>query len=363
MRLPPPARRTGIEARKAVPSVLLVFAAALLGLIALVTSAHQAAAQPADPTLHVSADTVEVGERFIVAISVPHEPAQAVQFPRPTDASAAFGDLEVIDRGDVHEYPFAEEPGLQVDSVTYEVTTFALDQADIPPLPVRLLTEDDTTTATTEGQTISVRSAIAEEDEGLRDPASIAEFPRSPWLWVGGVLAALAILGLLYYQWQRREPRNTTGDDDSDVSPYEAATEQLDRLADAPLHTPESVQSFYADLADALRTYLARRGDLPALERTTSELMRELDASPLSRATKERLRTLLQKADLVKFADARPAASDCRESLETARALLDQIASEVQAAEEDARESGKNGQNEHGPAASSEPGAARSQES
>ena len=322
----PPSRLSSDAGRLGAGALLALWGTVALILLHL-TALPAATAQTPEPRLHVTADTVQIGERFTVALAVPHEPAKAVQFPGLDDADAPFGDLDVLDRSDVYASAHASAPGLQVDSVAYEVTTFALDTAEIPPVPVRLITEDDTTTVTADVHTVVVQSVVAEDDDALRDLAGLAEFPRPLWSWLAAALAAAALVGLLYYGWKRRQQKPLNGTaPPSAPPPYDEARDRLDRLADALPASPHDVQAFYADLARTLRAYLARRSRVPALERTTRELVDALDdRSPLSGECVTRLHALLRQADLVKFADVRPDTDDCRTSLDAAHTLLEHM--------------------------------------
>src|SRR5690606_2126090 len=87
--------------------------------------------------------------------------------------------------------------------------------------------------------------------------------------------------------------------------------------------TPEAVKPYYVELSDVVRVYLARRTGVAAMERTTRELMRELERRTAVPADgRDGLRTILDLADFVKFADAHPPADRSRAVVAEAREVL-----------------------------------------
>lgn len=304
----PTPRRPGAGGRLA---VLL----ALLGAVWLLPA--PAAAQEADARL--SADEVTVGERFLLTLRATTPPdGGAAHFPDAADTTA-FGDLEVIGvraRGSA--------AGGGVDSIVYEVTTFALDTALVPSFPVAIVREGDTLRAATPPIALPVRSLVPEGTEAPRDLAPLVDFPRSPWPWVALVAGLLALAALLWYALRRRaggEPAPAA--EPPPLPPLDEALARLRVLESADLAEPAAVKPFYVELSDTLRRYLARRVDVPALELTTRELIQALEhRRGLPPEGPARLRSILVEADMVKFADRRPPAASARARLREAHDLL-----------------------------------------
>lgn len=300
-----------------IPVVMRAFFA--LALLCLAGASLPAQAQRVQA--RVSADSVRVGDRFELTLYAVHEGAATPLFPTPGD-SLRFGDLEVLAvRGGGRSS--------SADSIVYEVTTFALDTAFVPPIPVRFGAEGDTVTAATGPFLIPVASLVPPEAEGVRDLAPLVDFPRAWWPWLLGALVLLAALAWFYYYWKRRRQRPApvaAAPPPPPVAPFEEALARLRALAETPLDRPEHVKPYYVALSDLIRHYLARRTGVNALEETTRELLQELSRHPAFPADGLRqLRPLLELADFVKFADARPPEDRSRRVLEETRAALERI--------------------------------------
>ena len=282
--------------------------------------------------VHASADSVRIGERFSVSLTATHRFNTSVVFPEAAAGPNVFGDVEVLERSAVTErYLGNNAPGMRTDSVVYTVTTFALDTARIPALPVRIVTGADTMTVASRPVQVAIRSTIPPDAQGVRDLAPIALFPGPQWPWVLlGLVAILLIAGVVYW-WRQRdadgEPLAAPSHRASEPSPYDAATQRLRALERrTDWANPDALEAFYDELAATLRRYIAARLDVAALERTTGELIQALRAHPVPPASAvHQLEEVLTKADLVKFADKRPSGREGRAVLEDARLALDAI--------------------------------------
>lgn len=295
---------------------------------------------------YVSTDSITVGDRFALSIVAEHNFMMEAVFPAlPPDTARTqrgfptaalglrFGDLEVI-RRDTFEavYGGTAAPGLRRDSVVYEVTTFAIDSAVVAPIPVLFTAGEDTFSVATQPFVLPVVSLVPPDAQGLRPLAPLAEFPTPLWPWILLALSVLVLLLTLYYWWRERQdgPAEPQAPPRVSVPPYEEARQRLRTLRETVDPTdPDQTKPFYVELADLLRTFIEARLGVPALERTSRELTRELErqahAGRLPEALPSHVYGVLALADLVKFADLRPPESQHAQALEETDELLDLV--------------------------------------
>ncbi len=300
----------------------------MLAMLAAWLGGRQFVAAQSSPRIEarVSADSVKIGERFTLQVVAEHASDMTAVFPTADAGEALFGDLHVVRRGAVRSRRVSDER--RVDSVAYEVTTFVLDSARVPILPVRLVAGSDTTVTGTLPRVMPVVSVVGAEAKGLRAPAALAAFPRPLWVWSLLALASAALLGGLVYAWWRRGDGGSTasGADDERPTPYRDALERLQRLERRNPTGRAACKAFYVDLTETLRVYLARRIGIRALERTTSELLAVLRRQPeVQEVVLRRLQTVLEQADLVKFADAEPSPEKSQSILQDAQGVIDAL--------------------------------------
>ncbi len=126
----------------------------------------------------------------------------------------------------------------------------------------------------------------------------------SPWWWLL-VVAALGALG--WGLWRKRKLALAGPPPAPPVPADVTAMEKLQKLGQTDWLTTGKTKEYYSAISDILREYLEKGFQTMALERTTSELMRDLRRkSELSTEQQANLREILDMCDLVKFAKLRP---------------------------------------------------------
>jgi len=151
----------------------------------------------------------------------------------------------------------------------------------------------------------------------LKDLKDLAPVDGVDWLPVA-VGAGVTAIGLLAARhWRRRRVRPTVPPTigpsvHPTFDPYESALARLAALD--PRDLPAA--------ADVIRGCLAAAASVPALERTTAELLGALPPHLVQQGNRERLSALLADADLVKFAQARTPPAAGSAFRDAARALL-----------------------------------------
>ncbi len=114
-------------------------------------------------------------------------------------------------------------------------------------------------------------------------------------------------------------------------SPLEEALDSLSELDKKLLWQNNEVKKFYSELTDIVRSYIERELKISALEKTTDELIETLsdlnDAETIdtNKGFIEKLRALLQEADLVKFAKSKPLANEIEEDRKDAEAVIENL--------------------------------------
>lgn len=320
------------------PTSLALCRQGLVLLLLLWGGVDGSTAQPAvQLDTRLSADSVLVGGRFTVSFVAEHDGNVSVSFPDPATGPGTFGDIEVQRRRTVEH---RSSGGRQVDSAAYEVTTFVLDSARVPPVPLQVVAGGDTSVASTPARGVKVLSVLKPSRKGIHDVAPLASFPKPLWPWILVALAVAGLLGgLLYSLWWRRAADETPSVapgtlTEVDQTPYEAATARLRQLESYDLADPEAVKPFYVELANAVRVYVANELEVRALERTTSEVVAVLaDRSDVPAEAVEQLQAVLELADLVKFAGVQPSREEHEQVLHEARAALDAIEAAPRGAE------------------------------
>jgi hypothetical protein len=187
----------------------------------------------------------------------------------------------------------------------------------------------------------SAEATATIEKRDLKPQAELPHPPIWPWILAGIVAGPLLYIGgrWLWDRLPRREKETVIEEKPEPVDnrPAEViAYEELDRIAALDLPAKGAFKRHTSLVTACLRAYIERRYDVPALDRTTYELMRDLRKTTISsQEARSLLRDLFNEADLVKFAKFTPTVASARAMLSSARRFVDitKLDREMQATE------------------------------
>lgn len=128
------------------------------------------------------------------------------------------------------------------------------------------------------------------------------------WAWLLGLL--LIGGGIWVYRKYYKKGINPLKPSKKRLPPYEEAMINLQNLKAAQLWQRGQEKEYFTGLTDILRVYIDRRFDINAVEMTSSQIIDTLKKNDETKAVNEQLEMILEVADIVKFANARPLADD-----------------------------------------------------
>ena len=132
--------------------------------------------------------------------------------------------------------------------------------------------------------------------------------PNYWWLW----LLALLLIGAGIWAYRKfyKKGINPLKAVKKRLPPYEEAMINLQRLKEAKLWQQGQEKEYFTGLTDILRVYIDRRFHINAVEMTSTQIIETLKKNEETKAVNEQLEMILEVADIVKFANARPLADD-----------------------------------------------------
>jgi hypothetical protein len=226
----------------------------------------------------------------------------------PVDFSGLIGveGVEIVDEGKLDTVRQAEQLILQQ---RFKLTSFDSGYYLIPPLVVTFKYQGRRGQAATnqlrlvvdpfplqgEVDDIAPIKPIVEEERTLEDYLL--------FIIIGGVLL---LIGLGVYWWISRRKREAPVKVEPVLPPHEIALGKLASLKKAKLWQQGEIKEYHSQLTYAVREYLENRYQLPALEATTYEIIRDFRKVEGLGDWVPRMQELLQTADMVKFAKAEP---------------------------------------------------------
>jgi hypothetical protein len=269
------------------------------------------------PMVEATIDTtnIRIGEQFLLKISVAE--IQNVILPK-----IQLKGLEVIDSTRIdtiknslirryiltgfdsgafyipQQQIFVKNQAFLTDSLLVNVATIAIDTTKVKKFPIKTI---------------------------KKEPYTFDDFK----IYIYLILAILAIIGFWIY-WFVVRKRKETEDAPTyrTLPPYEEAILRLTELDEKLLWQNNKVKEYYSELTEIVRGYIERELKVPALEKTTDEVLemikdfKSADSIETSKETIDRLKDLLREADLVKFAKSKPLVLEIKDDRKDAEYII-----------------------------------------
>lgn len=273
----------------------------------------------------VDRSTIRIGDLINYRVTVRHAPDVTVIWPSLGSNLGAF---------EIREYEVEPErrvDGWLVATTRYTISTFDTGSFIIPPLVLEYAVGEDSALAQlqTEPLQIYVESMKPSEADGIRGLKPQAEVPRD-WRLValysgaGLLLLLLVALAIWYFRYRRRGLSPFARPAPPPRPAHEVALEALRRLQQAQLPEKGEIKSYFIQLSDVLRRYLAGRFGFAAMELTTVELSQHFAGTDaLSEAQQSQLLDVLELADMVKFAKFPAPAQACHDAFATVQGFVE----------------------------------------
>lgn len=295
-----------------------------IGLFTVLTaSAGEAAFRV---TLMPAADTLRLGD--VLPLELTLEPPAPGRLLLP-DFSRNIEPFEVLAPPDTSALQGTIEGTLHLN---LKITSFEAGDQILPPLTFIWVSSDGCVRDTVETEPILLYvrgvvsdSVLAAADTSTKPVAllqpnrikklgfALSEF--IPWILI--LLAAAGGFLLVKYLWKRRKRRTSTEAPPAPPRPaHESALEALDRLRDRRLFQSGRIKEYYSELSEIIRRYIEARFGIPALESTSFQLLRDIEAVIHDGNLRGVLESLLEDADLAKFAKHQPDETVCQRDLE-----------------------------------------------
>ncbi|MFK7903710.1 MAG: BatD family protein [Chitinophagales bacterium] len=260
---------------------------------------------------------IEIGEQVKLQLTAEYTPEINVQFPSLTLDNEQ---MEVSEIKDIDSTKL--ENGLIQKTQTILVQAWDTGRYEIPSVRFSYVNNSNKKTRTigTEILSFFVVSPLAnalpdpQDSTANADIKGIKGIKDMPFTWQDAIpyvlfgLLALLILGGFYYWWRKRKQKleNVAAYVPPPRPAHEVAIEKLRDLEGEKYWQQGEVKKYYSELTNIVREYLEGRYDILALESTTDEILKDLEEGDFEAGLWNKLKNMLQTADLVKFAKAKP---------------------------------------------------------
>jgi len=253
----------------------------------------------------VDSTNMLIGDQLKLHLFANHSPDISIQ---KVDLSSfeTEEEIEIVAEGD---WDTLQQNGTLVLQKDLTFTIFDSGYYWLPELPISYTKNGVTNVSKTARIPMNVGTVSIADTLQL---APIKDIIREKANWrdylpfIGSLLALGLIAGLLYYFRKKKAEAETPPAPEVKLPAHEIALTALDQLKSEQLWQQGDIKTYQSKLTYTIREYLENRYEIPALESTTEEIQRNLKKVDFDNSWKDKLRNILQVADLVKFAKAKP---------------------------------------------------------
>ena len=227
------------------------------------------------------------------------------------------------------------QDGIRTVAKQFRVTLFAPGSFETPDLPVSIRGSDGTVTlASPSPVRLTVKTVLSSPDEELKDLRPPADLSTPFWQQtIVLILISAAVILLLggttfFFIRRSRRVEEPAGASPDLRTPWEVATQELERIVRLDLPGRGDTREHYTLVAAALRTYLGAtylrgEGGRNADDMSTEEIAAIIEGSGLDLGNARLVIELFQEADLVKFANHEPTAARANEAVVQVRNIVE----------------------------------------
>jgi hypothetical protein len=238
----------------------------------------------------------------------------------PLDSLAHF---EFISKGKI-------DTSLSNNQVSYRqkllITSFDSGRWSVPALPLSIGNRD----YLTDSLEVSVAFTNYDPKQDYHDIHDIVETTASQLSYLTWVFAGLSILALLLliYLLRKKVQRRTAIAPQvvfSSLSPREEAVQALKVLNEKAAAGAIQTKAYHTGMNEIFRHYLHRRASLSSMQKTSAELMIQLQPLGLPNTAFTAVAQALRMNDAVKFARFQPGAAEDRQAANTIQDAIEQL--------------------------------------
>ena len=267
-------------------------------------------------TVDLDTNAIRIGEQTKLSISYPLDGKQNIVWPIFNDTivkGVEIIDISPIDTIINHDTKFRTiKQSLIItawDSGSYYIPSFIFSE-----------------NTQSEQLVLNVHTITIEEGATEKDIKGPIDIPLSlydiiPWILI------LLVVYIIYYLIKKYILKNQTKKEAEEektiiIPCHEIAFQKLENLASKKLWQNGEIKKYHSEISEIIRTYLEGRYNFIAMELPTTNILQELKGKQLTTELIHQLGSLLERADLAKFAKSKPSPTENKESMVLAKTFV-----------------------------------------
>ena len=223
-----------------------------------------------------------------------------------------------------------EIAGVKGESALEQVivfTSFDSGQWYFPSFPVLITDGARKATLFSDSILIKVGYSPADSSGQLRDIKAVMDvyIPDYTLYYILGAILLALLIAYLLYRYLKKRKNKPAPIFKSDLSAYNEAMQELQKLEQGSLLNSHREKEYHTQLADIFKRYVSRHTQKNLLNKTTGDILIELQQKDLGTGSISEIAEGLRYTDAVKFAKFIPLHSESNQALALIRKGIDNI--------------------------------------
>lgn len=297
-------------------------------LVMLFALAHSTLCAQVIVEAHTDTASILIGEQIQMRVKCTVNAGQKVKFPSYSPQQQIVQGVEVVSNGSIDTLVLNNGKRLELTR-RYTITSFDSAMYQIPPFKVEV---DGKTYASRNsvGLKVSTVAVDLQHPEKFNGPHAVVEQPFEwSWtMWLCALLCVAMLAAVVALAVRLTDPKLITRRVIINP-PTPAHITAINNIEQIKRKPADDVKLYYMELTEALRSYIEKRFGFNAKEMTTNEIVRHLYETNNEEAMTE-LKSVLETADLVKFAKHKTTLTEQDQSLMSAMSYVQTTKQEPQ---------------------------------
>ena len=285
--------------------------------------------------LNQSTKKILIGEQLTVDYTLKVNASDSVRLPLFTDTLRK--EVEIVNASKVDTSFDENDVSVKLFKQTLTLTSF--DSGYHAVKPIQFFVNNQLVESQPFLVEVHTVQLTQQELKDIKSPfeaeLTLLDYLKLYWMFILGGLALIGVIALIiWYLKTREKPIFERIIQKPQIPPHVIALEKLTELQKKKLWQSGDLKGYYSSLTTIIREYIELRYNILALEQTTSEILSDLSQKQeIAIELKEKLKELLQLADLVKFAKMKTLAEENEKLFAYAKSFIEETKQNEKAAE------------------------------
>lgn len=280
-------------------------------------------AQNADAV--IGREEILIGEQaeLVLSCRISKENPETIVFPALSDT--VVDKVEIVSQSAIDTLQTGEGISETRLEQKFYITSFDTGYYVIPPLEFTVngeVEKTDPLLLSVKTVEIDTTASIKGASPNYSVEVGISDYIKVYWPYGAGVLGAAILAAILFLIIRKRKQIPAKPEPTPEVvdtrTPLEIALEELKRIQREAIYKRNLVKEYHTEITEALRDFIERQFSIHTHEQTSRQILDGLKFSGLTEKSTARLRTILFRADMVKFAKLVPDPEENKKAVEEA---------------------------------------------